>query len=151
MAASSLGLSTFLVINMMNALMVQQIPQIGIMKIVGGLRSQIITLYLSGAAVYGVLALLLAVPIGALAGGALSQWMLTFLNILPSDFEVVPSTLVVQLLTGLLTPLLAALIPVLQGGAISPARAISDRGLGQGKYGTRFLDRLLGRIRGIPA
>jgi putative ABC transport system permease protein len=150
MAAASLGLSTFLVINMMSALMVQQIPQIGIMKIVGGLRSQIITLYLAGVTVYGVLALLIAVPLGALAGDALSGWMLNFLNILPADFKLVPSTLVVQMLTGLLTPLLAALYPVLQGGAIPPARAIADQGLGQGKYGTRFLDRLLGSARGIP-
>ncbi|HNB54840.1 MAG TPA: ABC transporter permease [Anaerolineales bacterium] len=52
MAISSLGLSTFLVINTMNALMVQQIPQIGMMKIVGGLRNQIVTLYLAGAMVY---------------------------------------------------------------------------------------------------
>ncbi|GAB4580105.1 MAG: FtsX-like permease family protein [Anaerolineales bacterium] len=150
MAIAALGLSTFLIINTMNALMVQQIPQVGMMKIVGGLSGQIATLYLAGVAVYGLLSLVIAIPAGAFAGDALSRWLLTVLNVTTSPFELLYDAFVVQIAVGLLVPLLAALWPVLRGVAIPVARALSSYGLGQGQYGTRFLDRILGNIRGIP-
>ncbi len=130
MAVASLGLSTFLVVNTVNALIAQQIPQIGIMKAVGGLRGQIATLYLAGVAVYGVLSLALAVPLGS--------------------FEILPTSLLYQILTGLLTPFLAALYPVLKGAQIAVAQALSAYGLGTGRYGAGLIDRLLGRLRGLP-
>ncbi len=150
MAVASLGLSTFLIINTMNALMVQQVPQIGIMKIVGGLSRQITSIYLAGVTIYGLLALAVAIPTGALAGNALTRWMLNFLNVPPAPFELVPQSLFVQLITGMLAPLLAGLYPILRGVAIPVARAISSYGIGQGQYGLRIIDRILGRIRGFP-
>ncbi len=150
MAVSSLGLSTFLIINTMNALMVQQIPQIGMMKTVGGLTRQITTIYLAGVAVYGLLALFIAVPAGAFAGNALARWLLTFINVPPEPFTLVGQSLLLQLLTGLLAPLLAGLYPILRGVAIPVAQAISNYGVGQGQYGFRFMDRVMTRIHGIP-
>lgn len=150
MAISSLGLSTFLIINTMNALMVQQVPQIGMMKTVGGLSRQITTIYLAGVAVYGFLALFAAVPAGAFAGNALAGWLLTFINVPPDPFSLVGESLWLQLLTGLLTPLLAGLYPILRGVAIPVARAISSYGVGQGQYGFRWMDRMMTRIRSIP-
>lgn len=150
MAALSLGLSTILVINTINAIIAQQIPQIGIMKTVGGITGQIATLYIAGVAAYGILSLLLAVPIGAIGGLLLSQWMLRLINIPASNFEVLPGAFFAQVGAGLLTPLLAALWPVLQGVAISVREALSAYGLGTGHYGTGLVDRFLGRVRGIP-
>lgn len=150
MAISSLALSTFLIVNTMNALMMQQIPQIGMMKTVGGLSWQITTLYLTGVAVYGLLALVIAVPLGAAAGDLLTRWLLTFINVPPEPFRPVTEALFLQLLTGLLAPLLAGLYPVLRGVSIPVARAISSYGIGQGQYGFRWMDRLMTRIRGIP-
>ncbi|MBN2500913.1 MAG: FtsX-like permease family protein [Anaerolineales bacterium] len=150
MAVASLGLSTILVVNTINALITQQVPQIGIMKAVGGLRKQIALLYLSGVIVYGLLSLLIAVPLGAYGGAVMSQWMLFLLNVPARPFELLPSTLVMQLLTGLLTPLLAALFPILQGAGIAVANALNRYGLGAGKYGARWLDRILGKVRSLP-
>jgi putative ABC transport system permease protein len=150
MSAMSLGLSTILVINTINAIVAQQIPQIGIMKTVGGLTPQIATLYLAGVVVYGLLSLLLAVPLGAFGGMALSQWMLHLLNVPSSSLEVLPQSLLVQVFAGLLTPVLAALWPVLQGAAVSVREAVSAYGLGTGQYGTRLLDRAMGSIQGLP-
>ena len=48
-------LSGFLVVNAMSALITQQIPQIGVMKLIGARRRQIIALYLATVLVYGVL------------------------------------------------------------------------------------------------
>ncbi len=150
MAVASLGLSTFLVVNTVNALIAQQIPQIGIMKAVGGLRGQIASLYLAGVAVYGLLSLALAVPLGALGANVMARWMLALLNVPAASFEILPTSLLYQLLTGLLTPFLAALYPVLKGAQIAVAKALSAYGLGTGRYGTGFLDRLFGRLRGLP-
>jgi putative ABC transport system permease protein len=150
MAIASLGLSVMLVINTINALIAQQIPQIGIMKAIGSTRRQITTMYLSAIFVYGVLSLVIAVPIGAYAGNALAQWMLYLLNVPVTPFEILPNVFLLQILVGLLTPLLAGLYPVLQGVAIPAARAISQTGLGRGRYGLRLIDRLISGIRGIP-
>ena len=145
MAIASLGLSVMLVINTINALIAQQIPQIGIMKAVGSTRRQITTMYLSAIFVYGFLSLVIAVPIGAYAGNALAQWMLNLLNVPVTPFEILPNVFLLQVLVGLLTPLLAGLYPVLQGVAIPAAHAISQTGLGRGQYGRHLIDRLISR------
>ncbi|MBI5291756.1 MAG: ABC transporter permease [Chloroflexi bacterium] len=150
MSVFSLVLGVFLVINTINAIVAQQVTQIGIMKTVGGLSSQIITLYLAGAAVYGGLSLLIAVPLGALGGYALSTFWLTVLNVPLAAFTVLPSALGAQVAVGLVAPLAAALWPVWQGVSIPVRQAIAAYGLGTGHYGAGWLDRLLSRVQGLP-
>lgn len=150
MASLSLGMSVFLVVNTLNAILAQQIPQIGIMKTVGGLRGEIARLYLAGIVVYCALSLLIAVPLGALGGNLLAQWMLTIINVPASSFEILQVSLGLQLLTGLVVPLAAALWPILQGVAISVREALNAYGLGTGRYGHRLIDRLLGSVQGLP-
>ncbi len=150
MAVGSLGLSALLVVNTINALIAQQTTQIGIMKAIGGQRRQIMLLYLSGVFIYGVLALVIAVPLGALGGSTLSQWMLYLLNVPARPYEILPHVLLIQIGIGLLTPLLAGLFPIIQGVSIPAARAISQTGIGSGRYGTHLLDRLISKIRSIP-
>jgi putative ABC transport system permease protein len=150
MAIGSLGLSTMLVINTMNALIAQQIPQIGMMKAVGGLRRQIMILYFTMIFIYGFLSLIIAVPLGVYAANEFASWMLHLLNVPKIPFEILPEVVVLQVGVGLLTPILAGLYPVLQGVAIPTARAISETGLGRGQYGRRLLDRIMSKIRGIP-
>ena len=150
MAVASLGLSTFLVINTIIAIIAQQVPQIGIMKTIGGLRGQIAQLYLAGVVVYGALSLALAVPLGAVGGDLISRGLLTTLNIPVAALEVLPTAFAVQALAGLLTPVLAALWPVLQGVAISVREAIAAYGVGRGRYGGGRIDKLMGRVKGLP-
>jgi putative ABC transport system permease protein len=150
MAVGSLGLSTILVINTISALIAQQIPQIGIMKAIGGLRRQISYLYLSAILLYGLLSLLIAVPLGAYGGNALAQWMLQLLNVPVTPFQILPKVLALQVLVGALVPILAGLFPVLRGVAIPAAQAISQTGLGRGRYGRRVIDRLMAGIQGLP-
>ena len=150
MAIASLFLSVVLVINTINAIITQQIPQIGIMKAVGGIRGQISRLYLAGIIVYGVLSLLLAVPLGTVAGYALSSWMLRLVNVPVASINLVSNALLVQVGAGLLVPLVAALWPILRGVAISVSEALNAYGLGQGRYGTGLIDRFLGRVHGLP-
>ena len=150
MAAMSLGLSTILVINTINAVIAQQIPQIGIMKTIGGLSPRIATIYLAGVAVYGVLSLALAVPLGALGADAMARWMLSIINVPAAPFVVLQRSVLYQLGAGLLTPLLSGFYPVLQGVSISVREALNAYGLGQGHYGARLLDRIFGGLRRLP-
>ncbi len=68
----SLFLSGFLVINTISALMAQQIRQIGIMKAVGARTSQVVGMYLGTVLIFGLLSLVVAVPLGGLAAYALT-------------------------------------------------------------------------------
>nr|NIV31764.1 hypothetical protein [Anaerolineae bacterium] len=65
LGALSLGLSGFLIVNMMNATVAQQVWQIGVMKVVGATSGRVMRVYLATAFVYGLLSLFLAVPLGA--------------------------------------------------------------------------------------
>ena len=66
MAIATLILGLFLVYNTINAIITQQINQIGIMKAIGADLGKIFLIYFSMVFVYAVLALVVAVPLGAL-------------------------------------------------------------------------------------
>jgi len=150
MAFFSLALSVTLVINTINAIVAQQVTQIGIMKTVGGLYWQIVSLYLAGVTVYGGLSLLLAVPLGAIAGYRLALFWLVSLNAPVAPFEIQPAAFTYQLAVGMIAPLAAALWPVLRGVSISVREAIASYGLGRGHYGAGRLDQWMGRVQGLP-
>jgi len=145
----SLGLSGFLIINTMNATVAQQVWQIGVMKVVGATSGHVMRVYLAMALIYGLLAFLLAVPMGAIAAHLLASWLLGLLNITDNTFGVMPMAAGIQVLVGLIVPLLSALVPVIGGARITPHQAISSYGLGAG-FGRSWLDRLVGRVRRLP-
>jgi putative ABC transport system permease protein len=149
MGVISLGLSAFLIINTMNAVIVQQVWQMGVMKVVGATFWRVARIYLATALVYGALAILLAVPPSAFAAYAISAWSLDLFNVPFDSFEVVPSALLVQVIVGLTVPLLAALVPVTAGARTTARRAISTRGLGGG-FGRGLLDQVMARVRRLP-
>jgi putative ABC transport system permease protein len=145
----ALGLSGFLVINTMNAIVTQQVWQIGVMKAVGATGGRVTRLYLTTALIYGLLALFVAVPLGAIGAHLMAAWMLDYFNIFPGGFRVIEMAVVIQIVVGLIVPLLAALVPVVGGARVSAHKAISTYGLGGG-FGRGLLDRLLGRVRHLP-
>ncbi|MBN1217857.1 MAG: ABC transporter permease [Anaerolineae bacterium] len=143
----ALLLSAFLVVNMISALLTQQQQQIGIMKAVGARPGQIMSLYFTYAAVLGWLALIIALPLGALGAKALSQATASALNIDLARFYLPPVVLISQIIVAFIVPLLAATYPILKGTKITVREAISDYGLGKGLFGTSPFDRLLIKIR----
>ncbi|CAG0928854.1 Macrolide export ATP-binding/permease protein MacB [Thermoflexales bacterium] len=150
MGVLALGLGLFLVVNTINALVAQQIPQIGIMKAIGGTTRQVMTLYLGSVLIYGLLALLIALPLGVLAADAIAEMLLKMMAI-PPDPNVNISAVAVaqQVSVALLVPLLAALWPVYSGVRLSVSAAISNYGIGA-TFGKGLIDRLLARVRGLP-
>jgi len=149
LGALALALSGFLIINMMNATVAQQVWQIGVMKVVGATRGRVMRLYLAMAGLYGMLSLLLAVGPGAVASHLLATWLLNLMNIVDPSFRVMPLAVAIQVGVGLLVPLVAALIPVINGARLTPHQAISNYGLGAG-FGRGRLDRLIARVRRLP-
>jgi putative ABC transport system permease protein len=149
LAVLSLALGLFLVVNTINAIIAQQVSQIGVMKAVGAMSNQVVRLYLTGVLIYGLLALLIAVPFGALAGYALSGQLLLLLNVPIESFRTSPPALAEQVGIGLLAPALAALWPVMAGARITVRQAISTYGIGA-SFGANIFDRLIARIRGLP-
>ena len=145
----ALALSGFLVINIISAILSQQTRQIGIMKSIGARRGQLARLYLTTALGYGILALLVAVPLGAAGGWGLTLFMADFFNVELGGFTVSPMVIVLQAVIALMIPLMTAVIPVITGTRITVREAISDYGLGKGQFGTNRFDRLIQRIRGL--
>ena len=125
----ALVLSGLLVVNTMQALLTQQVRQMGIMKAIGARNNQIMGIYFGMVLVFGVLSLVIAVPLGALGSQALTQFMANLLNFDTGGLAVSPGVLAMEVAIGLAVPLLAALYPIISATRITPAEAMSDLGL----------------------
>jgi putative ABC transport system permease protein len=122
----TLILSAFLVTSVMSAIMSQQIPQIGILKSLGGRIAQTVSLYLQEVLLFGMFALLLAVPMGLVGAYFLADGVATAMNFSVTRFRLPATTLVLQALSALLAPLLASLFPIVSGSRITIREAISN-------------------------
>jgi putative ABC transport system permease protein len=147
MSMVALILGLLLVYNTINAIVTQQINQIGIMKAIGASTGTIFFIYMIGIFVYGFLALLIAVPLGAIAGHLLNSFLLTSFNATPQPFTVSPPAVLAQVAIALLAPLLASLKPIVAGARITVREAISTYGL---SAESGLIERLLAKIQLIP-
>ncbi|MDR7421501.1 MAG: ABC transporter permease [Armatimonadota bacterium] len=149
LGALSLLLSGFLVVNTITALLTQQVRQVGIMKAIGARADQIVGMYLALVLAFGLLSLLLAVPLGVVGARALAAFTANLLNFRVGGSGLSPGVLGLQLAAGLIVPLTAALYPVLNGVRITTRQAISSYGLAEAAADRGALDRLVERVRGL--
>ncbi len=140
----SLVLGLLLVYNTVYALIAQQVDQIGVMKAVGAHSGQVLRLYLTTVLIYGLLALILALPLGVIGGWAISTWLSDSFGADLGEFEVSATALISMAFITLVAPLLASLIPVLSGARTTVREAISTYGL---NTDTGWIERLLARAR----
>jgi putative ABC transport system permease protein len=141
-------LSGFLVTNTISALLTQQIKQIGIMKAVGARTDQILGMYLALVLAYGVVSLLIAMPLAYMAAGAFTAFFANLFNFDARTYGLIPSVVGLQLFVGLVVPLLASLYPIISGTSVPIREAISSEG-GPGSFGTGLIDRLINRVQGL--
>lgn len=141
----SLFVSVTLVLTVMTAIISQQTSQIGVIKAVGGERGKIFLVFMATVGAFGLLALLLAAPLGALFAFATTRWFLSLFNIDYETFELSRRALALQSLAALLGPALAALPPVLRAMRLTVREAIASYGLG-GDFGVGWLDRAVERM-----
>jgi putative ABC transport system permease protein len=118
-------LSSSLIANTLSALLNQHLRHIGVIKLVGGQRRQVFAMYLTLIMAFGVLALLIAVPLGGQGAYGLSLFIAAKMNFNLLGYRIVPIALLIQILVGLLVPLVAGLAPVLNGSRITVLRALS--------------------------
>ncbi|TET54976.1 MAG: FtsX-like permease family protein [Anaerolineales bacterium] len=149
MGVGSLVLSGFLIANTMSSIMVRQVWQVGVMKVCGATIGRITLTYLATALIHGLRAMRLAVPSAAIAAYLISSWILDTFNVPLDSFQVAPGAILIQVAVALAVPLLGALVPVIAGARRTARQAIGSRGLGGATHPGR-LDRLAGRVRGLP-
>jgi putative ABC transport system permease protein len=114
-----------LIANTLNALLNQHLRYIGVIKLVGGQRRQVIFMYLTLIMAFGILALIIAIPLGGQGAYGLALFLAGKLNFNLLGYRLVPIAMVVQLLVGLLVPVIAGLVPVINGSRVTVLRALS--------------------------
>jgi putative ABC transport system permease protein len=119
-------LSSSLIFNTLNALLTQHRRQIGVMKLIGGRSIQISVMYTALILIYGLLALIVAVPLGVAGGYGLASFMAYRLSIEIQGFRIIPIAIVMQVLLALAVPLAAGYFPTRRGAKTTVRRAISE-------------------------
>ena len=145
LAVVSLIMSVVLILNTLTALITQQTSQIGVLKAIGGTTFTVLKVYLVEVLVYGLLALLISLPLGTFVAFGLCQWFLNLFNIDYEVFQFSNRAVTLQVIAAIAAPLMAALWPVLKGATITVREAIASYGLG-GDFGSSRLDRAVEKI-----
>jgi putative ABC transport system permease protein len=143
-------LGTFLVINIVSALLAQQVQQIGAMKAVGARSNDIILMYLRAMVILGVSALVIFVPMSILMSRGSSVFVASFINFDITNYSIPKEIYAMEIATGLLLPCIAALYPIINGARITVREAISQSGIQSNNFGTKGFDLLLNKMRGLP-
>jgi putative ABC transport system permease protein len=139
------GLSAVVAANLFLAMMAAERRQIGVMKALGAERTQIAAIYLAEAALLGIAAIAMAIPIAAMATSALSAYMAALLNFDLSSLGVPAWVYLLTIAVGLLAPLAAAAYPVAAATRVTVREALADVATGQLTFGAARFDRLLSR------
>jgi putative ABC transport system permease protein len=143
-------LSALITTTLISSLMSRQIRQIGVLKAVGAGTRQIMTMYFGSVLLLSTAALIIALPLGILAGRAFAFPVLNMLNLNVTNTAIPLWTYLVQISLGILIPLAAAAFPVYQGSRTTVREAINDNGNKLNNFGAKGLEKLLRNIRGLP-
>ena len=125
----ALVLSGVLVVNLIAAMLAGQVREIGVMKTIGASTGQLAAMYYGMALLLGVVASAIAIPLAAYVGRTYADFSAEMLNFNTAGFSIPPSAYALQLVVGLVFPLVAASLPVSRGCRISVASALRDVGI----------------------
>jgi putative ABC transport system permease protein len=142
-------LSAFLITNTLSALLNQQAQQIAVMKTIGARSHQVITIYMALIFVYGLLALLLSLPLSQAAGFRMVDYLSGQTNFDVMQYRTVPLAVVLQVVIALLVPQIAGIAPILRGARVKVQEAISGSLVEEDPGHSGWLDRRLARVRNL--
>ena len=125
----ALLLSAFLVVNLIAAMLAGQVREIGVMKAMGARHGQLAAMYLAIAALLGLVASAIALPIASVIGARYAELKGELLNFPLEGFSVPLWVTALQFIVGAVLPVLAASIPVRRGCGISVGEALRDVGI----------------------
>jgi putative ABC transport system permease protein len=142
-------LSGFLITNTFQALLNQQVQQIGSMKTIGANQSQIMGIYLVLILIYSAIAFVIAAPTAPRAAYSLLKIVTFELNFNLLGYRPIPLAIVIQLLIAVIVPQAAGFIPVLRGSSLSVQEAISGFVQEESHPEHSLVNRTIGRIKGL--
>jgi putative ABC transport system permease protein len=118
-------LSAFLITNTLQAILNQQVQQIGILKTIGSRRYQIVLLYMGLIFVFGILAALISIPLSYRTAFERLAPLTGTVNMVFRGPRFIAWPVILQIVIALAVPQIAALLPILQGSRISVQEALS--------------------------
>jgi putative ABC transport system permease protein len=143
-------LSGFLVINAITALITQQIQQIGVMKLIGARRTQILAMYGLMVLAFGIIAILIGIPLATLTARLLMTELIEDLvNVLPDSYSIPPLIITLEVAVGLLLPLFAGIVPVLKGTSITTQQALNHVGIANDSAGKSLGQRFFAGLEAL--
>ena len=142
-------LSSSLIANTLSALLNQHLRQIGVMKLIGARSFQILGMYIVLILAFGVIALLISVPLSGQAGYALAEFAAYHFNFNLQGFHLVPLAVLLQVVIATLVPLAAGFLPVNSGSRTKVRRAISGDRPGATQTKTSWIERFGARFRWV--
>lgn len=146
----SMVLSAVLIATMFNGLLIQQIPQIGILKAIGARSGRIFQLYLIMILLVSVVATVIAFVPGILLGRALAQNILTgALNMDVTSLSIAWWNYAVVIILGVVLPLLMGLAPLVSASRRTVRQALDDHGVDRQSVRATSLYAWLGRLQGV--
>ncbi len=134
LAVVSLVVSGFLVLNVINATVIEQRRQIGVLKSLGATGLDNFVMYAGISLVYGIIGVIPGVLIGIPAGYIAARRVVPLFNIFLDEFQYSPTAIVTGILLGILVPVGSAALPVLLGIRVTILEAITDLGI-NARYG----------------
>jgi putative ABC transport system permease protein len=143
-------LSGFLITNTLQALLSQQIHQIGIMKALGARRNQISIIYMVLIFLFGLVAFGVAMPLAARFSYVLAEDLTSKINMQVQGFRFVPFSIMLQLVIALIVPQAAGYFPIFQGTRISTIEALDGLNRARPPEINRWLDRKFLRFKSLP-
>jgi putative ABC transport system permease protein len=120
---------SFLIVNLITAMLTGQTREIGVMKSFGARASQIGAMYLGFALLLGVLASAIALPASIAIGRAYAALNANMLNFVVDGYAIPWWAIAVQLAVGCLLPVAAAALPVARACRMPVNTALRDSGL----------------------
>lgn len=141
----ALILSAILVATSIAALLARQVREIGVMKTIGAQSGQLAALYAVLIAALGAIAVALALPVGVVGARALANMSANMLNLTLVSRAIPGWVFAIQGIAGVLVPLAAAAVPIVQGSRISVRDAIDSHGASEPALEGRF-SRVFGKL-----
>ncbi|MEW5871526.1 MAG: ABC transporter permease [Chloroflexota bacterium] len=120
-----LFLSGFLITNTLQALVNQQMQQIGIMKSLGARRRQVLGVYMMLVVAFSLVSVAISVPLTYGIAFEIIANLATQINSIFQGRRVLPQVILLQVGMGLLVPQLAAFVPISQGTLLTIQEALS--------------------------
>ena len=143
-------LSGFLVWNTMNAVMAEEMRQVGILRALGASRWQVLRTYLLPALLVGIVGSGIGLILGVIGGRALAAFLGSLIGLALPSFTLAPREVLLGLAVGIGVGLGAALVPAWQGTRVRALELLRNYGV-RADYGVGFFQRLLARLRGTTA